>query len=101
MALDFYELSDLKHKSRLFSLGEKEYVDLEPVFKEFQKRTSVYIDPFGNTRIYGAHVNIIVEIVKKYSLNLEAKKDRLLLQTVVKFKDSLLDTNHGLLIIGD
>jgi len=101
MALDFYKLSDLKHKTKLFSLEEIEADNLNSIFIEFEKITSIHIDRFANTRIYPENIVLILKLIDQEIIRCGNGKDRLILKSVTNFRSLLQDELTGVLIVGD
>lgn len=98
MALDFYEMDDIRLQKILFSLDDKQLNKLHDLFEEFRKLTGNYINPYGTNRIYQDHIELILSLIKGH-LNTNTKKDNK--QIFMKIVVELSKSKNGLLAIGD
>jgi hypothetical protein len=51
MSLDFYWLNADRANTPLVSLDERALVALDGAFQSFEKKTAIFVDPYGHTRI--------------------------------------------------
>jgi len=99
MALDFYEIGDIRLTKRLFSLDDKQLDTLNDAFIELEKITGNYIDPYGTNRIYQEHVEIILTFIKsRLSIDREKKTIQSHFEMVEEFSGK---ARNGLLAVGD
>lgn len=100
MPLDFYDINDIQLNKKLFGIEHIDFEILGPVMFSFKKATGVTIDPYGTTRIYAAHIKLIVPLIKEHLLNLKDGKHGLqkILSDLIALFESVED---GFIIIGD
>ncbi len=63
MAIYFYPTKYPREKA-LFVLTDKVYDELEPVFAEFRKKTGIFIDPYGDTKLVAENLMLINQLIK-------------------------------------
>jgi hypothetical protein len=95
MGLDVFFLSDKKMERCLLSLSKSDVVYLEKYMALLRKKTGVYIDPYGTTRLYPNHGKILFNSIKHQGyINDKIKNFLLILQRA-------MDENEVLLFEGD
>ncbi|AYL98629.1 hypothetical protein [Mucilaginibacter celer] len=101
MPLDFYDISDTQHRQRLFEIEHVDFGTLQEVLVKLKKVSGVEIDPYGTTRIYPDHVELIISLIKAELLegktNKELKKHEVLNRLLRYFETA----SNGLLVIGE
>jgi hypothetical protein len=63
MGLDFYNEEDRLRKNLLFRIREKELPRYERGFNEFEKKTGVFLDPYGSKRLTVAHLQLLRQLM--------------------------------------
>ncbi|WP_208942316.1 hypothetical protein [Paracidovorax avenae] len=64
MALDFYFFSGKTKKNESFRIKGSELHLFESSFLDLQKKTGVFIDPYGKCKIYPDHLKIIINALE-------------------------------------
>ncbi|MCU7646526.1 hypothetical protein [Pseudomonas piscis] len=59
--LDFSCLADSRGNKPSLSIHDRDLKFLEPAFLDLEQKTGIYIDPYGTTRVYPAHQQILVD----------------------------------------
>lgn len=73
MALDFHRLDNDEH---LFGISEEQYHHLAPVFRKFQQRTGLYIDPYGDMQLTVENCQLLLRIIEEHILPIDLNRDR-------------------------
>lgn len=55
MAIDFYSESDIKRKTLLFGIEQKDFDLIDSAIAELERKTGLTIDRYGTSRIGVAH----------------------------------------------
>jgi hypothetical protein len=100
MALDFYDINDIHLGRKLFEVGYVDFEVLGPILSSFKRVTGIAIDPYGTTRIYAAHIRLIMSLIQEYLLKskeLKPKEDEILNFVLAHFEQ----VQEGFIIIGD
>jgi len=97
MAIDFYDLLDANKKKILFQISQDDFDEIEFVFSHLKKKTGVYIDPYGKSRIYRSHVEMLVSFMTESMKEAASNKRKILSETIIKFKT----VDQGFLTEGD
>jgi hypothetical protein len=78
MPLDFYYTSKKTNTIESFKMKDSEIRLLEQVFEELQKKTGVFIDPYGKCKIYPDHLKIIQKALEKSKSDVGARFSKFL-----------------------
>lgn len=97
MAIDFYDLLDGNRKKILFKISQDDFDEIEFVFSYLKKKTGVYIDAYGKSRIYRDHVEMLVSFMTECMKESSSNKGKILSETITKFKT----VDKGFLTEGD
>jgi hypothetical protein len=97
MAIDFYDLLDGNKIKVLFEISQDDFDEIEFVFSYLRKKTGVYIDPYGKSRIYRSHVKLLVSFMSESVKESASNKRKILSETIAKFKT----VDQGFLTEGD
>ncbi|UMZ15268.1 hypothetical protein I9018_15505 [Pseudomonas sp. MPFS] len=62
--LDFSYLADSQGNKPSLSIHDRDVKFLEPAFLDLEQKTGICIDPYGTTRIYPAHQQILVDYLQ-------------------------------------
>jgi len=102
MALDFYDVTDCDREKKLFSLLQKDYLQVSQIFEMFEQRTGVFVDPYGTTRLYSNNIGLLVELIGR-CLSEEVCKnvDFELIKRLQMFLSNAFQKGHTLIIEGD
>jgi len=84
MGIDIFELTN--KRCCITTLSDSEFLPLESIMDEFQKRTGIYIDAYGTTRLYSAHIKLLVSLMVDYEANLAATEKEKFMVTSGKVK---------------
>ena len=95
MALDFYNIEDVRRSSLLLSISEYEMNNIEKIFDGFNLKFGNYFDQYRDTRLYKNHIIELKEIAKSISPR-ERTSDIL-----IDFLEDCLKSDVSLLIICD
>lgn len=102
MAIEFYPLSDIRHKEMILSVPEEKFILLEGVFEEFQQSTGVLIDTYGDSRIYPDHFQLLIKLLKEALTNNSIEAAGLdFAAQFISMMQRLLKEKEGLTIIGE
>jgi hypothetical protein len=101
MALDFYDLNDIKFEEKLFDLSEFEFGVMEFIFIELHKRTGIHIDFYGTCRLYSDHIKIIIEMMENHISSLREMHDNSIAIILRDIMKKLLNAANGVIIVGD
>lgn len=71
MTIDFYSKDDRNQTKSLYRLFYEDFISLNSFFKEFERRTGVFVDPYGTTNMGSGHLEILSEILSGNHLHLE------------------------------
>lgn len=95
MSIHFYKKGDTK--TSLFHLSDDEYAILEHVFEEFRSKTGIYIDPYGNARLYPANFKLLKTIAwQKFNGREEST-----MKNFIRFMDSVIAEDLSIDAAGD
>lgn len=97
MAIDFYDLLDTNKKKVLFEISQDDFDEMAFAFSHLRKKTGVYIDPYGKSRIYRNHVELFVSFMTESMKEAASNKRKILSETILKFKT----VDEGFLTEGD
>ncbi|SEO38628.1 hypothetical protein [Mucilaginibacter sp. OK283] len=86
MAIDFYDLLDTNKKKILFEISQDDFDEIEFAFSRLRKKTGVYIDAYGKSRIYRNHVELLVSFMTESMKEATLDKRKTLSETIAKFK---------------
>ena len=86
MAIDFYDLLDANKKKILFEISQDDFDEIEFAFSRLRKKTGVYIDAYGKSRIYRNHVELLVSFMAESMKEATSDKRKILSETIAKFK---------------
>jgi transcriptional antiterminator Rof (Rho-off) len=86
MAIDFYDLLDANKKKILFEISQDDFDEIEFAFSRLRKKTGVYIDAYGKSRIYRNHVELLVSFMTESMKEATLDKRKTLSETIAKFK---------------
>lgn len=93
MGLDFYNLSDLQRRNKLFEITEQEFEEIGSLIANHN--IGVEIDPYGTTRLHPSHVTKILDILNSKLKNGKSNK------LIMRIHDQLSAFSDGFLVIGD
>ena len=101
MPLDFYDISDIQLRQKLFEISHADFEALNEALTKLKEVSSIAIDPYGTTRIYPNNVKLIISLIRDQlsnaKIDIQAPK-RKALNLVLGYLETVSD---GLLIIGD
>lgn len=95
MAIDFYDL--LAPDKKLFEISQDDFNEIEFVFLHLREKTGVVIDPYGRSRIYRNHVELVISFMTEAINGSNSNKRKILFETIAKFETA----NQGFLTEGD
>jgi hypothetical protein len=91
MSLDAYLLSDKKMKNCLIKLTDPDLALLEQCITLLENKTGVYIDPYGTTRLYASHAEILLYSIEMQKItNVKITKFKGILQNCIEKNEPLL-----------
>lgn len=100
MAIDFYSESDIKRKTLLFGIEQKDFDLIDNAIAELERKTGLAIDRYGTSRIGVAHLKIVTSAIQKI-LNDCGPGDFDKRKRLEHLLAKLSGTSEGFLIIGD
>ena len=99
MGVDIYKRNE--NRNRLFEISEELYGELSKVglIGEFERKTSVFIDDIGKSRLTYQHSKILVDLLRGY-----IKNKKLPTETAtgfMNFLETLIKTETDVDLVGD
>lgn len=64
MSIHFYKKGKVNTTS-LFELTDETFEILEPSFNKFEKKTGIFIDPYGRTALYPDNLQLLCEMIRQ------------------------------------
>ena len=61
--LDILYLSDVQGDKPSFSISDRDFRLFESAFCELERKTGVWIDPYGRTRVYPDHQKLLISFL--------------------------------------
>lgn len=101
MPLDFYDISDIQLRQKLFEISHADFEALNEALTKLKEVSSIAIDPYGTTRIYPNHVKLIISLIKDQLSKAKIDKKLLKHNGLNLILGHLETASGGLLIIGD
>jgi hypothetical protein len=99
MALDLYDLNDVRLTELICSLNDAELNTLEVCLAELKQKTGITLDPYSTTRLYQNQIDIISRCLFSRQLQDVTKYKREDLAAIIREKLSIF--KDGLIAIGD
>ncbi|WP_207534839.1 hypothetical protein [Desertivirga arenae] len=86
MALDFYRRDTQEY---LFGLGDQQFHNLQEIFKEFQYRTGLIIDQYGDTVLSIENQQTLIKIIDGFIEKTDLNKDKAKTVSIIEFRGLL------------
>jgi DNA-binding transcriptional regulator YhcF (GntR family) len=98
MSIDIYRRNDTKN--RLFGISEDLYEILsKAVLNEFERRTGVFIDEYGKSRLTYQHAAILLFLLKESIINNKISPKPL--TEIMRFLEQMIETETDVDLHGD
>jgi hypothetical protein len=94
MSLEVYFSHDNKMKNCLIEISRSDFLLLEESICALKEKTGVYIDPYGNTKLYPDHGMILLELMVFKKIN-----DNVI--RLLNIIQESIDRDEILLFVGD
>jgi len=101
MALDFHRLNNREY---LFGLDDKKYKNLDEIFTEYKNWTSIYIDPYSDTKLTIENQKMLVKIIDTYIEKTNLNTDKQKTVDILEFRAFMKyfsDQNFDIEVLGD
>jgi len=99
MSIEVYNVMD--KKTRLFFITEELYDLLDrAVLKEYNRKTGLFIDNYGNSRLSAQHSKLLLELLKGEVMN-KKERDSVRVKEFVSFLQRAVGEEMDLYLIGD
>jgi hypothetical protein len=98
MSIDIYRRND--SRNRLFEISEGLYKILsQSVLNEFERKTGVFIDEYGKSRLTYQHSAILLFLLKESIINNKISPKPL--TEIMRFLGQMIETETDVDLIGD